>query len=85
LQKLGFRQAYNRNKGILKVDMIKRYWKFYAEIEDDGCYLEEEDIFIGTDSEAAAEANRRSDAYERETGRIISNVVMESHGKIINY
>jgi hypothetical protein len=77
------------------VDMIKRYWKFYAEIEDDGCslgeedifscYLEEEDIFIGTDSEASEEANRRSDAYERETGRIISNVVMESHGKVINY
>jgi hypothetical protein len=84
LKKLGFRQAYNRNKGILKVDMIKRYWKFYAEIEDDGCYLEEEDIFIGTDSEAAAEANRRSDAYERETGRIISNVVMESRGIVIN-
>jgi hypothetical protein len=46
--------------------------------------LEEEDIFIGTDSEAAAEANRRSDAYERETGRIISNVVMESRGIVIN-
>jgi hypothetical protein len=49
--------------------MIKRYWKFYAEIEDDGCYLEEEDIFIGTDSEAAAEANRRSDAYEKRDGQ----------------
>ena len=49
--------------------MIKRYWKFYAEIEDDGCYLEEEDIFIGTDSEAADEATLRSDAYEKRDGQ----------------
>lgn len=75
------------------VDMTKRCWKFYVEIEDDGCSLGEEDIFscylgedifIGTDSEAAAEANRRADAYERETSRIISRVVMESHGIVIN-
>jgi hypothetical protein len=61
--------------------MTKRYWKFYAERDDDdGFYMGEEDIFIGTDDEAVNEANRRSDKYENETGRTIDNVILESHG-----
>ena len=65
--------------------MTKRYWKFYAERDDDdGFYMGEEDIFIGTDDEAVNEANRRSDKYENETGRTIDNVILESHGIVIN-
>ncbi|MEN6566937.1 MAG: hypothetical protein WC979_09490 [Candidatus Pacearchaeota archaeon] len=65
--------------------MTKRYWKFYAERDDDdGFYMGEEDIFIGTDDEAVNEANRRSDKYENETGRTIDNVIMESRGIVIN-
>lgn len=61
--------------------MIKHYWKFYAEFDDDGgCYLDEENVFIGTDLEAAYEADRRSNAYEDETGIIITKITMESQG-----
>lgn len=64
---------------------MKRYWKFYVKNNDDeGCYLGEDDIFIGTDDEAVDEANRRSDKYENETGRTIDNVIMESRGIVIN-
>jgi len=61
--------------------MIKHYWKFYAEFDDDGgSYLEEENVFIGTDLEAAYEADRRSNQYEDETGIIITKIIMESQG-----
>lgn len=61
--------------------MIKHYWKFYAEFDDDGgSYLDEENVFIGTDLEAAYEADRRSNQYEDETGIIITKIIMESQG-----
>jgi hypothetical protein len=40
--------------------MTKRYWKFYAERDDDDG---------GTDDEAADEATLRSDAYEKRDGQ----------------
>jgi len=64
---------------------MKRYWKFYAEHDDGkGFYLEEENIFVGTDKEAEDEGTRRSDAYTEETGRFISSLTMESQGKVID-
>jgi hypothetical protein len=64
--------------------MTKRYWKFYAERDDDdGFYMGEEDIFIGTDDESVEEANRRAEVYEEEKGVLISKVVLESHGIVL--
>jgi hypothetical protein len=60
--------------------MIKRYWKFYAEHDDGGCYLGAEGLFIGNDQEAIDEADRRANIYENETGGIIIKVVIESRG-----
>lgn len=64
---------------------IIRRWKFWAEFfddEDDGIYLNEDDIFIGTSREAAQEADKRSNEYEEKTGRLISKVIYESQGKV---
>jgi len=60
--------------------MIKRYWKFYAEHGEGGCYLDEENVFIGTGMEASEEADRRTDIYENRTGGLITRVIMESQG-----
>jgi hypothetical protein len=59
---------------------LKRRWKFYAVHDQGGCYLGEENIFTGNMQEAGDEADRRAEAFENETDRIICRIVMESKG-----
>ncbi|MBC8420877.1 MAG: hypothetical protein H8E10_20040 [Desulfobacterales bacterium] len=63
---------------------IIRRWKFYAESLDSesGFYLDEENLFIGTDREADQESERRAEAWEEENGGWISRVVYESQGMV---
>jgi len=64
--------------------MIIRKWKFYAEndYEAYGFYLDEDNIFTGTDREADLEAKKRADLWEEENGGWISKVIYESQGKV---
>ena len=72
--------------------MIKRKWLITIETDTGFGYLlasgevvrwpSEAPVWIGSDEEANAEAERRSNAYEERTGGIISRVVYESQGKV---
>ena len=72
-------------------NMIKRKWLFTIEADAGFGYLlasgelvrwpAKSPVWIGTDVEASAEAERRSNAYEELTGGVITRVVYESQGK----
>jgi uncharacterized membrane protein len=66
----------------------KRRWKFRIEGHNKpgGCVdaagnRDDDCEFIGTSAEAAREANRRADAWERVTGDLCESVTLESQGK----
>ena len=66
--------------------MMIRRWTFYAQTldEEGSFYLNEDDIFMGTDQEADLEARRRADSWEEENGGWISRIIYESQGIITN-
>ena len=68
---------------------VVRRWKFRVEDPDgEGCYVgpdgkqDSECEWIGTDSEASAEAQRRADAWENATSGLCLRVVYESQGQV---
>ena len=73
--------------------MTKRKWLITIETVAGFGYLlasgelvrwpSESPVWIGTDDEANAEAERRSNAYEERTGGVITRVVYESQGKLV--
>jgi len=70
-------------RAVLATYLMKlRQWKFYAEAsdEEEGFYLDEENIFTGTSREADLEAGRRADLWEERTGGLILKVTYESQG-----
>ena len=72
--------------------MIKRLWKFTVERETGSGYLlSNGEImydrcsvpnWIGTDNEAEAESERRSNAAEERYGFVITRVIYESQGRV---
>jgi hypothetical protein len=67
----------------------RRRWKFRVEghNEPGGCVnaagnRDDDCEFIGTNAEAAAEADRRADAWETKTGDLCARVTYASQGKV---
>jgi hypothetical protein len=65
---------------------VKRRWRFRIEDENgDDVSLDEffnPSFFVGTSSEADAEAERLANLWEQQTGGLALQVVSESHGVV---
>ena len=71
------------------MNTITRRWRFRIEHENgDGCYVgpdgrqDSESEWIGTDSAASIEAQRRADAWEDATNSLCPGVAFESRGQV---
>jgi hypothetical protein len=71
------------------MNAVVRRWRFRIKDENgEGCYVgpdgrhDSDAEWIGTDTEASAEAQRRADAWENATNGLCLRVVYESHGQV---